>query len=75
MCSTYNTPLWHDAELLHIFRDVSNGRGQHGGFLRSFAEAVTRADPGNLILLRPAMVALVEKYSLNKYLDTYQVRP
>jgi hypothetical protein len=72
MCSAYNTQLRDDAQLLHIFREVSIGRGLHGGFLLSFAEAVTRADPENFVLLRPVMVVLVEKYSLDKYLDTYE---
>ena len=62
-----------DAQLLHIFADIANGRGQHGGFLRSFAEAVIRADPPNFAMLRPAMKALIEKYSLDRYLDTFQV--
>jgi len=63
-----------DAKLLHIWTEVGLGRGRHGGFLRSFAEAYCRADPANLELVRAAAQALVVKYSLDAYLDTYQVK-
>jgi hypothetical protein len=33
-----------------------------GGFVRSFAETVMRADDDNYRLLRPALIALKEKY-------------
>jgi hypothetical protein len=51
----------------HIFVEIANGRGQHGGFLCSFAEAVQRADPENLAMLRH----VIEKYGLEKYLDNF----
>ena len=61
-----------DAQLHHIFVEVAIGRGRHGGFLRSFADAVTHADGENFELLKPAMESLVAKYPLEQYLDTFQ---
>jgi hypothetical protein len=66
MCSTYNT-----SQMRHIFTEVSQGRGQHGGFLCAFADAVVRADPTNLVLLKSAMELLIVKYELGRYLDNY----
>jgi len=61
-----------DAELLHIWVEVLQGRGQHGHFLRAFADTIARADSQNFILLRSAARTLVDKYHLADYLDTYQ---
>lgn len=60
-----------DARLLHIWTEVSLGRGLHGAFLRSFADSYIRADSLNLELVRSAAQALVVKYSLDKYLDNF----
>lgn len=62
-----------DAQLLHIWVEVSIGRGRHGDFLRSFAEAMSRADEANFSLLRPVSLMLVEKYDLRRYLNNYGV--
>jgi hypothetical protein len=61
-----------DNEILYIFVEVSGGRGRHGGFLMSFAEAVRRADPSNFALVRPVALLLISKYGLDKYLDNYE---
>jgi hypothetical protein len=60
-----------DAQLRHIFVEVSLGRGRHGDFLKSFAQAVLRADPDNFALIRPAATMLVVKYMLRDYLDNF----
>lgn len=59
-------------ELHHIFVEVSQGRNNYGGFLRSFAEAFNRADDENAHLLKFAASKIVEKYNLSKYLDNYK---
>jgi len=61
-----------DQELLHIWVEVLQGRGQHGHFLRAFADTLVRADPQNFILLRSAARTLADKYHLIDYLDNYQ---
>jgi hypothetical protein len=61
-----------DAKLLHIWTEVSLGRGRHGNFLKSFADSYIHADPMNLELVRSAGKALVVKYSLDEYLDNFQ---
>ena len=38
---------------------------QHGDFLRTFADAYLRADQENEKILRPAWLALVDKYDLD----------
>ena len=62
-----------DPEILHIYIEISLGRGRHGSFLSRFAEAVVAADPVNFALLRPLAKHMIEKYELQKYLDTFQV--
>jgi len=49
---------------LHLMVDAYNGPKKQGDFLRSFAEAFMRADPGNFELLRPVAAKLIEKYDL-----------
>lgn len=61
-----------NAEILHISVEVMNGRGRHGEFLASFAEAVIRADHVNMETLRAPAIALIERYKLEKYLDTFE---
>jgi len=62
-----------DQQILHIYIEVSLGRGRHGGFLTKFSEAVMLADPENFQLLRPLAKHFIEKYELEKYLDSYEV--
>lgn len=62
-----------DDQLLHIFVEIVQGRGQHGGFLRSFAEAFSNADAENRIILQQAAERLIEKYKLQKYLSNFVV--
>lgn len=55
-------------EQIHeIYRKIANGYNHHGDFLRGFAEAYIRADRDNQAILRPAAVALIEKYNLQSY--------
>ncbi len=58
-------------EILHIYVEIATGRGRHGGFLVSFAEALTRADPSNFDLVRPTALQLIAKYERGKYLDNF----
>ncbi len=58
-------------EIHHIFVEIALGRGRHGSFILSFAEAVMNADPANFDLVRPTAVKLIEKYQLGKYLDNF----
>lgn len=61
-----------DQEILHIFVEIHNGRGRHGGFITSFAAAVMYADPSNFALVRPFALLLISKYGLGKYLDNFK---
>jgi hypothetical protein len=60
-----------DSRILHIFVEVANGRGEHGSFLVSFAEALQRADPENFSMLRLTALEVINKYGLAKYLDNF----
>lgn len=53
-----------DKEIKAIFTNVMNGVGNHGDFLRAFAEAICRADAVNFIILVPAAISLVRNYNL-----------
>jgi hypothetical protein len=67
-----------DSELRHIFVEIFNGRGNHGSFLRAFAEAFLLADMDNWHLMRGSARAIVGKYQLTDYLDTFpqqEVKP
>ncbi len=57
-----------DEELRFIFVEVAKGRGNHGAFLRSFADALNRADFGHFALLRDAAWVLVDQFELRDYL-------
>jgi hypothetical protein len=59
-------------ELRHIYLEIANGRGQHGSFLRSFAEAYLRADPEDQKYLYKTACLFVEKYSLDRYLSNFE---
>lgn len=61
-------------QLLHIFREIHNGRGGHGSFLMVFASVMMAADYSNLYLLRSAAQSLVDKYHLDQYLDNWDGR-
>jgi len=54
--------------MVHIWREVHAGRGNHGEFLRAFAYAILCADDENLATLLPASFILVFKYNLISYL-------
>ena len=45
---------------------------QHGGFLRTFADAYLRADQENERILRPAWLVLVDKYGLDEECELAQ---
>lgn len=46
---------------------------QHGSFLKSFADAWCRADPGNKRILRAAWQTLITKYKLyDEYKSTLE---
>ena len=52
------------AQIKELYRQIAAGEGQHGDFLRAFAEAVMRSDKENfLLLLNPAEI-LILKYNL-----------
>lgn len=53
------------AEQETIWRNVLNGIGEHGGFLRSFGEAFVRADLFNKALLNYASLRLIQTYALS----------
>ena len=69
--STLPNPHLSDGEILHIFVEVSNGRGRQGDFLRSLANAIVHADTANFELIKDAACSVIEKYDLRRYLDTY----
>lgn len=56
-------------QILHIFKEIHAGRGNHGSFLRAFAWALICADYQNFELLRPAAEDLIDKYQLMEYLE------
>jgi hypothetical protein len=61
-----------EARLRHIWIEVASGRGRHGDFLKSFGDAYSRADYGNIAILHDAAVKLVLKYGLENYLDNFE---
>lgn len=61
----------NDEQVLHIAKEIANGRGGHGSFLRSFAETVISADPSNFAIMRSAALLVYGKYDLDRYLDNY----
>jgi hypothetical protein len=63
--------LMEPDKLRHIWIEIANGRGAHGGFLKSFATAFSYADPMNIEVITPAAIELVRKYGLEKYLDNF----
>jgi hypothetical protein len=60
-----------DDQILHICKEVANGRGRHGSFLMRFAECVISADPSNFAIVKSAAVLLIGKYELDRYLDNF----
>ena len=62
-----------NAQILHIFVEIMNGRNNHGSFLRAFADAVSRADDSNFQTIRPSALALISKYGLGDYLDNFRL--
>lgn len=61
-------PILTDAQQLYIWREVDDGRGSHGHFLRAFASAMCYADDHNIVILAKASRDLIKKYDLTKYL-------
>jgi hypothetical protein len=61
-----------NAQILHVFVEIMNGRNNHDSFLRAFADAVSRADDSNFQVVRPAALALISKYNLDQYLDNFR---
>jgi hypothetical protein len=49
-----------------IWVNVLNGVGKHGDFLKSFAQAFTRADSDNKLILLIASTTLILKYHLSE---------
>lgn len=58
-------------EIDWIMREVMNGRGAHGDFLRSLAECWCRADEINQSYLQASAERLIEKYRLEEYLSNF----
>lgn len=50
--------------IIAIWKDVANGVGNQGDFLRTFAEAMIRADDENYAILCESSIALIKKYKL-----------
>lgn len=69
------SPEFYDSYIRHVFVEVAQGRGKHGDFLRTFAEALMRADAENFSLLRATALDMIEKYDLMKYLDSFPSSP
>jgi hypothetical protein len=57
-----------DEEVRYIFVEIAGGRGGHGGFLTSYAQAVANADAENLLVTRQTSLAIIQKHDLKKYL-------
>src|SRR5437868_5794616 len=53
-----------DAALVELYQRIAAGAGEHGSFVRAFADVVARADRDNLTMLRPAAIFLMVKYKL-----------
>ncbi|MFL6311610.1 MAG: hypothetical protein ACJ71W_05850 [Terriglobales bacterium] len=53
-----------DDEIKAIWRDVANGVGEQGDFLRSLGSAIVLADPENFPIIRPAAIFFIRKYQL-----------
>lgn len=64
----FSAPRHTDEQLRDIYAAVAAGAGDHGSFLRGFAEAFMAADRDNMVLLRPSALALAEKYDLGRHL-------
>lgn len=60
-----------DDEILHVAKEVANGRGRHGNFLMKFSEAVIAADPSNFATIRATANIVFGKYDLDRYLDNF----
>ena len=58
-------------EIRHIFVEIYNGRGNHGSFLRKFADAYLQADALNVVILHDVSQKIIAKYNLDKYLDNF----
>lgn len=57
------TTAFDDRDLLPWLLGIANGKPHPSGdFLRSLADAALRADATNYPILRPALVAIREKY-------------
>jgi len=54
---------------LHVYH------GEHGSFLRTFADAFLLADEANRELLRPVWKKLIEKYLLDKKVGLVPMKP
>src|ERR1019366_5889034 len=61
-----------NAQILHIFVEIMNGRNNHVSFLRAFADAVSRADDSNFQTIRPSALALISKYGLGSFLHNFR---
>lgn len=57
-----------DDQIRHIFVEVAMGTGNHGGFLRSFAETLDHADFPHFGMLRDVACQLIKEYGLQAYL-------
>ena len=52
--------------VLTIFRNIANGVGGHGSFLRNLADTVRSADSENLNVMMPFLVYIIVKYKLTE---------
>jgi len=67
-CLVPSDDVLSSEEIRAIYIEVAGGTGNHGAFLRSFADAVVRSDSDNFRILKSAARKLIEKYLLRRYL-------
>jgi hypothetical protein len=56
-----------DDQIKTIWRNVANGVGSQGDFLRWLGSAIVNADPENFPILRPVAIFFINKYQLEKF--------
>lgn len=64
-----------DEQILHVFTEVTSGRGHHYGFVLGIADAVCQATHHDFMILRPIAVIVIAKYRLAEFLDTFDRSP
>lgn len=55
-----------DQKVRTIWKNIANGKNEHGTFLRAFGQAVSAADELNFVAMMPTAIYLIAKYDLDK---------